>query len=140
MTYQLYKKVEKPNISFEKTPLLFCCNEAFHFVKGFIPEIRDTKKYDSPLAFFLGLSSGLLAAKAGERLVEKLNNTTNIKINVKSLATHCAAATALSEPIERLIIPEEYADWETQTSAYKCGVRGVKLGAVAYALYLRFKH
>ena len=138
MKYQIYKQVEKPDISFEKTPLLFLCNEAFHSVKGFIPGIRDTKKYDSQLAFVLGISSGILAAKTGEKLVDKINQA-GIDIDVKTIATHCAAAAALSEPIERMIIPETYADWETKTSAYKWGVRGVKIGAVAYALYIFFK-
>ena len=138
MAYQIYKKVEKPAISFEKTPLLFLCNEAFHSVKGFIPRVRDTKKYDSQLAFVLGMSSGVLAAKTGEKLVDKINQA-GIDLDVKNIATNCAAATALSEPIERMIIPERYAEWETQTSAYKWGVRGVKTGAVAYALYLFFK-
>lgn len=138
MAYQIYKEVEKPIISFEKTPLLFLCNEAFHSVKGFIPKIRDTKEYDSHLAFVLGISSGILAAKTGEKLVDKINKA-GIDIDVKTIATHCAAATVLSEPIERMIIPEKYADWETQTSAYKWGVRGVKAGAVAYAIYLFLK-
>ena len=138
MGYQIYKRVEKPVISFEETPLLFLCNEAFHLVKGFIPIARDTKKYDSQLAFFLGASSGALAAKAGEQLVDKLNKA-GMNIDVKTIATHCTAAAALSESIERMIIPERYADWETQTSAYRWGVRGVKTGAIAYALYLFFK-
>ncbi len=138
MRYKIYKQVEKPVIFFEKTPLLFLCNEAFHSVKGFIPGIRDTKKYDSQLAFVLGISSGILAAKTGEKLVDKINQA-GIDIDIKTIATHCAAAAALSEPIERMIIPEKYADWETKTSAYKWGVMGVKAGAVAYALYIFFK-
>ena len=138
MNYEIYKKVEKPDIKFRETPLLFLCNEAFHSLRGFIPGIRDTKQYDSQLAFVLGISSGILAAKAGEKLVDKINQA-GININKKTLATHCAAATLSSEPIERMIIPEKYAEWETKISAYKWGVRGVKIGAVAYALYLFFK-
>ena len=62
-----------------------------------------------------------------------------MNINIETLATHCAAATASSELIERMIAPEIYENWETKTSAYKWGVRGVKAGAVLYALYLFFK-
>lgn len=124
----------KPEVSFEREPLRWVCNEAYFSARHLLP---DNPRYDSLIAFFLGLASGFAIADLGAApldrslLINKLivgsyqpeNRTLDM------LASAGLGATVGTGLASKAIAPQHVNQWIDDHPTYSSGVMGVMIGA-----------
>jgi hypothetical protein len=119
----------------EKGYIIRACNQAFHFVKGGLPErIRESHDYDQPLASILGFFvGGVGVSSLGKWAIEKANEH-GTNLDLESITSHCLAATVAAPFIAYGIAPDKVREMSNEDPVYTTGVIAVMAGASARAI------
>lgn len=138
--YHYNLNMPKPEIEFKKEPLKWICNEAFYSVKCISSKLYYSEKYDKKLALGLGALGGIGAAEFGKyvvfpKLVEPIAETLGNSITLDNVISHSIAFTVGVAVTPFIIAPKQTLSWIKENTTYASGVLGVKLGAIATAIY-----